>query len=66
VTSAPVHEVRYHDWHRYSAEFCIVPKTKPVQLNLTRQSSLKFDSLIKGTIWLDSVKLSKLSPNCVN
>ena len=53
-----------NDWHKYSTDFCIAPKTKLVQLNLTRQSSLKFDSLIKGTMWIDSVKLSKVSPNC--
>ena len=53
-----------HDWRKFSTDFCVVPKTKLISLNLVRQPSLKFDSLIKGTLWMDSVSLTKLSPNC--
>ena len=53
-----------NDWRKLTADFCVTPQTKLVGLSLSRQSSLKFDNLIKGTLWIDSVSLSKLSPNC--
>ncbi|MEO8132275.1 MAG: hypothetical protein ABI822_34580, partial [Bryobacteraceae bacterium] len=52
------------DWRELSAAFCAEPKTNLVALSLVRQPSLKFDSKIKGTLWLDSVSLSKLSQDC--
>ena len=55
-----------NDWRKFSTEFCVGPKTKLLTLNLVRQTSLKFDSLIKGTLWLDAISLAKLSPTCGN
>jgi len=52
------------DWRELSATFCVGPKANLVALSLVRQPSLKFDSKIKGTLWLDSVSLSNLSQDC--
>jgi O-antigen ligase len=62
VTSPPL--LGSNDWRQFSADFCVMPQTKLVAINLVRQQSLKFDNLIKGTLWMDSVSLSKLSPAC--
>ena len=55
-----------NDWCKFSTEFCVAPRTKLIVLNMVRQPSLKFDNLIKGTLWMDSVSLARLSPTCGN
>ena len=63
VTTVPL--LGTNDWRKFSAEICVMPPTKLIAINLVRRASLKFDSLIKGTFWIDSVSLSKLRPNCL-
>jgi O-antigen ligase/tetratricopeptide (TPR) repeat protein len=53
-----------HDWTKVDLNVCVPPQTKWIQIRVVRQPSLKFDNLIKGTLWLDSVSLKKVGQNC--
>src|SRR5205085_2181345 len=53
-----------HDWTKMTADFCIGPRTRLLSIGLVRQPSLKFDNLLKGTLWIDRVILSKIGQGC--
>ena len=53
-----------HDWTKVDLNICVQPQTKSLQIRVVRQPSLKFDNLIKGTLWLDSVSLTRVGQNC--
>lgn len=53
-----------HDWTKVDLNICVPPKTKWLQVRVVRQPSLKFDNLIKGALWLDSVSLTRVGQNC--
>jgi hypothetical protein len=53
-----------HDWTRVSLNFCVPSNLKSLIVNVVRQPSLKFDNLIKGTLWFDSVNLTRVSQYC--
>ncbi len=53
-----------HDWKKISENFCVGASTKLVEVRVTRQPSLKFDSLLKGTLWIDDVTLTKIGQSC--
>jgi len=47
-----------NDWTRIERIILVPLQTKVIQIQVTRQPSLKFDNNIGGTAWIDSVKLS--------
>jgi O-antigen ligase len=53
-----------HGWTKVDLNVCVPPPTKWIQVRVVRQPSLKFDNLIKGTLWLDSVNLMRVSQYC--
>jgi hypothetical protein len=52
------------DWKRLSLDFCVSPRTKRLEIRVARKASLKFDSKIKGTVWVDTVRLWKVGEAC--
>jgi hypothetical protein len=46
------------EWGKYSFSFKVSPGTKAVKLSLRRSPSEKFNSLIKGSLWLDDVMIT--------
>jgi hypothetical protein len=44
-------------WTRQAIAFSVPPQTRLIRIELRRESSRKFDNKIKGTLWVDSVKL---------
>jgi O-antigen ligase len=63
VTTEPL--LGSNDWRKLSADICVAPQEKLVAINFVRQPSWKFDNLIKGTLWIDSVSLTRISQSCV-
>jgi tetratricopeptide (TPR) repeat protein len=53
-----------HDWTKVDVNICVPPQTKTLQVRVVRRPSQKFDNLIKGTLWLDSVHLTKVGQYC--
>jgi len=53
-----------HDWTKVSLNLCVPSNIKSLFVGVVRQPSLKFDNLIKGTLWLDSVNLTRVSQYC--
>ena len=51
-------------WQPLRLSVCVPADAKLVAFSMSRQPSLKFDNLIRGTIWLDSVSLTKLNASC--
>jgi hypothetical protein len=49
-----------NDWKRVAQAFEVVPGTGLVQVSLVRKPSLRFDNLIRGTVWLDSITIVEL------
>jgi putative inorganic carbon (hco3(-)) transporter len=49
-----------HDWKKIEAVVDVPSGTKLLVIQIVREPSWKFDSLIKGTAWIDSVRLVKL------
>jgi hypothetical protein len=49
-----------HDWRRVERVFTVAAETNLVTIQLMREPSLKFDSKIKGTGWVDAVSLAPL------
>ena len=47
-----------NDWKLVEHTFQVLPKTGLIQLSLTRKPSLRFDNLIRGTVWIDQVSIS--------
>jgi len=54
-----------HDWTKVSLNLCVPSNNKSLVVSVVRQPSLKFDKLIKGTLWLDSVNLTRVSQYCL-
>jgi hypothetical protein len=50
------------DWIKYSYSFKVNPGIQAVQLLLRRAPSEKFDSQIKGSLWLDNVAIDVEKP----
>jgi O-antigen ligase/tetratricopeptide (TPR) repeat protein len=46
-----------HDWQKIEQTFAVPAGCQLVIVRVVRQPSLKFDSLIAGTAWIDSVRL---------
>lgn len=47
-------------WTPLSVEFTVPPRTTSVMIVLCREPTHKFDSKIKGTVWVDALKLNKM------
>ena len=47
------------DWNQISLAFAAPSETKVVIVEVSRPPTMKFDNKISGTLWLDSVTLSK-------
>ncbi len=47
-----------NDWKLVDHAFQVLPGTGLVQVSLVRKPSLRFDSLIRGTVWIDHVSIS--------
>ena len=52
-----------HAWRQDSISFKTPEKCHAVVLRLRRQPSKRFDSKIKGTVWIDDFRLEKIKPN---
>lgn len=46
-----------NDWKLVEHSFQVVPGTGLLQLSLVRKPSLRFDNLIRGTVWVDGVSI---------
>jgi hypothetical protein len=55
-----------HDWTKVHLNICVSVPIRSLQIRVVRQPSLKFDNLIKGTLWLDSVSLTRVGQTCVS
>jgi len=51
-----------HDWREESIEFRSPERCQAVVVRVRRRPSHRFDSKIKGTLWLDNFRLETLSP----
>lgn len=51
-----------HDWTKIERVLEIPKGTRLLQIEVSRQHSMKFDNQIQGTVWIDSVKVVPLSP----
>ena len=51
-----------HDWTRIEETVVIPPGAHLLMIRVIRQPSLKFDNLISGTAWIDSVRLVSVGP----
>jgi O-antigen ligase len=49
-----------HDWTRLDRIVSVPAGTRLLEIEVSRQRSLKFDNQIGGTVWIDSVELSPL------
>jgi hypothetical protein len=58
ITTEPL--VGTTGWQRIEKTFHVDPQTKVVELQLVRRPSLKFDNKIVGTVWIDSVSLTRV------
>jgi hypothetical protein len=48
-----------NDWTKQEKVFTAPPQTRLIRVELVRLASLKFDNKIRGTVWLDAVKLER-------
>lgn len=48
-------------WRRLTADLAVPPATRLLLVEVVRDRSMKFDSLIAGTVWLDDVRLEPLA-----
>jgi len=53
-----------HDWTRVGLNLCVPSNVKSLVVSVVRHPSMKFDNLIKGTLWLDSVRLTRVGQYC--
>jgi hypothetical protein len=51
-----------HAWHDDSIDFTAPAGCRAVVVRLRRKTSMRFDSKIRGKIWLDDFRLEKLAP----
>ena len=47
-------------WHEESIEFEIPADSRAAVVRLRRRASMRFDSKIRGTVWLDNFRLEKI------
>lgn len=50
------------DWRFYQFPVEVHAPTRLVRVEVARQPSLKFDNKISGTLWLDSIELTPITP----
>jgi len=46
-----------NDWKRIEQAFQVLPGTELVKMCLVRKPPLRFDTLIRGTVWVDDVRI---------
>jgi hypothetical protein len=49
-----------NEWRLLEKTFQVPRDTRLVEVQLSREGSLKFDSKIRGTLWLDDVTLERM------
>jgi tetratricopeptide (TPR) repeat protein len=49
------------DWRKLERTFVVASPTRLVEIQVVRNSSLRFDSLVAGTAWIDQVSLARLN-----
>jgi hypothetical protein len=49
-----------NEWRLLDLTFTAGPGTKLIEVQLSREPSLKFDNKIRGTLWLDGVRLERV------
>ncbi len=49
------------DWKRLEATFAVSAPAKIVEIQVVRHSSLRFDSKIAGSVWIDDVSLRRVN-----
>jgi O-antigen ligase len=49
-----------HDWTKVDRVLTVPKTTRLLAIEVSRQRSMKFDSLIAGTVWIDSVTLTPI------
>ena len=52
--------VRTSDWTRLEQTVRVPDRTELLTIHVVRQKSLKFDSRIAGTVWIDDVSLTRV------
>jgi len=50
-----------HDWTKIERVVVVPRETRLLRIEVSRQRSMKFDSLIQGTVWIDSVELAPVN-----
>jgi hypothetical protein len=50
-----------HDWTRITKDFVVASPTEIIEIRVNRRPSMRFDCNIQGTLWIDSVRLSRVS-----
>jgi len=50
------------NWTAVRQEFDVPPNPDLVEVSVVRKASLKFDNKIKGTAWIDQVRITKVGP----
>jgi hypothetical protein len=51
-----------NDWMEVAGYFTVPPQTNLLNLSICRLPSLRFDSKVSGTVWIDGVTLARSSP----
>lgn len=49
-----------NDWKRVQQTVSVPPQTRVIEIQVVRSPSLRFDSDISGTVWIDNVRLCRL------
>jgi hypothetical protein len=50
------------DWREIRKDFTVGPATRLIEIQAVRRPSLKFDSQIGGTAWVDGLKIKPARP----
>jgi hypothetical protein len=50
-----------NDWRRLEAKLVVDSPVESIEIEVLRHQSLRFDSLIAGTVWIDQVSLSPMN-----
>jgi hypothetical protein len=51
--------IRTHDWTQLGVAVPVPKDSRRIRVELMRDASERFDNKIKGTVWIDDVKLTK-------
>jgi len=52
-----------NDWTPVETEYDWTGPTRPLRIEVVRHTSLRFDSKIKGRVWIDAISLTKIGPS---